>query len=791
VKVLHPELAAAVGADRFRREIQIETRLAHPNILPIYDSGEADGLLFYVMPFIAGESLRARMTRERQLPIDDAIRITCEVADALDYAHRHGLIHRDIKPENILLEDGHAIVADFGIARAVSAGTDQQKLTESGVTLGTPLYMSPEQAMGERDLDGRSDQYSLACVLYEMLAGAPPFSGQSAHALIARHVLDPVPSLLTVRDTVPDEVETAIACALAKVPADRFATVAAFSAALRGTGTFPVTRRATLGRTGTRPIPRAPRRRVLVSTAIALVAIAAGGAAWQVWGRQTRLANAGTLGLDPHRVAVVYFQDESRGKELSYLADGLSESLIDRLSEVDALDVVSKNGVRGFRDASDVDSVSRALKAGTLVRGIIEPVGDRLRVSVSLIDGNSGATFERGAFALSPSDPLAAQDSLADQVARFLRQHLGEEIRLRTTRLATRSPEAWSLLQQAERVAAQAESLASADSAASAASAFATADSMLERAESLDPRWPAPMVARGELAQRALRFIENKVRAAQLIDSGIAHANRALVLDSRNADALELRGALRYATIVRGLAPDPSDAANLLRAAEADLRAAVSASPSQAGAWSTLSHLEYRKYNKVEANLAARRAYEADAYLTSAREVLWRLYATSYDLEQFTDAIHWCDELARRYPHDPLQARCRLWLFTAPLRDPDVEEAWRLAAVMDSLAAGREMWRREARILVAAAIGRAGMLDSARHVMERARADRNVDPRGELMGFEAVVRTLIGDKDEAIRLLHVYLTSNPAHREGFVKNSAWWWRPLAGDPRYQALIGGS
>jgi serine/threonine-protein kinase len=743
------------------------------------------------MRFIAGESLRARMTRERQLPIEDAIRITCEVADALDYAHRHGLIHRDIKPENILLEDGHAIVADFGIARAVSAGTDTQKLTESGVTLGTPLYMSPEQAMGERDLDGRSDQYSLACVLYEMLAGDPPFSGQSAHALIARHVLDPVPSLLTVRDTVPDEVETAITCALAKVPADRFATVAAFSAALRGTGTFPVTRRATLGRTGTRPIPRAPRRRVLWSTVIALMAIVVGGGVWQMWGRQARTATAGTLGLDPRRIAVLYFEDVSRDKQLTYLADGLSESLIDRLSEVDALDVVSKNGVRGFRGASDVDSVSRALKAGTLVRGIIEPVGDRIRVSVSLIDGNSGATFQRGAFVQSPSDPLAAQDSLADQVARFLREHLGQEIRLRATRLATSSPEAWSLLQQAERMAAQAESLASADSAAAAAMRFADADSMLERAESLDPRWPAPIVARGGLAQRALRFIENKVRAAQLIDSGIAHANRALALDSRNADALELRGALRYGTIVRGLALDPTDVANLLRAAEGDLRAAVSASPSQAGAWSTLSHLEYRKYNKVEANLAARRAYEADAYLASAREVLWRLYATSYDLEQFTDAIHWCDELARRYPRDPLQARCRLWLFTAHVREPDVGEAWRLAGVMDTLAAGREMWRREARMLVAAAIGRVGMLDSARQVMERARADREVDPRGELMAVEAVVRTLIGDKDEAIRLLHVYLTSNPAHREGFLKNSAWWWRPLAADPRYQALIGGS
>ena len=787
VKVLHPDLARAVGYDRFRREIQIETRLTHPNILPLYDSGEADGLLFYVMPFIDGESLRARMAREHQLPIDEAVRITCEVADALDYAHRHGLIHRDIKPENILLEDNHAIVADFGIARLVTSSADE-KLTETGVTLGTPLYMSPEQGMAQRDIDGRSDQYSLACVLYEMLAGQPPFTGPTAQSLIARHALDSVPSLLTVRETVPEEIENAIICALAKVPADRFPTVAAFAAALRGTGTFPM-RRPTMGRTGTQRVARSARPRALAAV-IALVALVASGAVWQFWGRQTRVATAGTLGLDPRRVAVLYFEDESRDQSLGYLADGLTESLIAQLDEVDALDVVSSNGVRGYRNATDLDSVSRALKAGTVVRGTVEPVGDRVRVSVRLVDGNSGAEYQRGAFVQSATDPLAARDTLADRVTRFLRERLGEEIRLQAARVETRSPEAWSLFQQAERVAKEAEALAAdADSAVAAVARFAAADSLLMGAIELDSRWPAPIVARAALAQRALRFTEDKVRAGRLIDSGIAHADSAVRLERRNADALELRGALRYAKLIRGLAPDPSDAANLLRDAEADLREAVSVSPSQAGAWSTLSHLEYRKYNKVAANLAARRAYEADAYLASAREVLWRLYATSYDLEQFTDAIHWCDELRRRYPRDPLFVRCGLWLFTTNAREPDVDEAWRLATVMDSLAPTREMLRREARILVAAAIGRRGMLDSARHVMERARADRSIDPRGELMGFEAAIRTILGDKDEAIRLLQVYLTANPAHREGFVKNSAWWWRPLWDDPRYKELVG--
>jgi serine/threonine-protein kinase len=575
------------------------------------------------------------------------------------------------------------------------------------------------------------------------------------------------------------------------VPADRFPTVAGFSAALRGTGTFPITRRATLGRTGTNRVRRLSRSAVVTAAVLAVIVLSGSAAAWQLWGRHTSTASASAVGLNPRRVAVLYFEDESRDQDLGYLADGLSESLIDRLGQVDALDVVSRNGVHPYRGVTDLDSVGRALKAGTLVRGMVETVGDRVRVSVHLVDANSGAEFKRAAFVHGAANQLSMRDSLVDQVARFLRERLGEEIRLRTARLETSSAEAWSLLQQAERVAKEAEALADADSGAAARSRFAAAESLLAQAEELDSQWPAPIVARGGLAQRALRVTEDKIRAAHLIDTGITHADRALALDARNADALELRGALRYAKLVRGLAPDPTDAADLLRTAESDLREAVSISPVQAGAWSTLSHLQYRKYNKVEANLAARRAYEADAYLASAREVLWRLYATSYDLEQFTDAIHWCNELTRRYPRDPLFARCGLWLFTTSAREPDVDEAWRLASVIDSLAPGREMLRREARILVAAAIGRGGMLDSARRVMKRARADRSVDPRGELMGFEAVVRTMIGDKEEAIRLLQAYLASNPAHREGFVKNSAWWWRPLSDDPRYQVLIGGS
>src|SRR5690242_1569570 len=238
LKVVRPELGSVLAAERFLREIQLAAKLQHPHIVPLYDSGEAAGALFYVMPLVEGESLRARLTRERQLPLDDALQITREVADALGYAHSHDVLHRDIKPENILLAGGHALVVDFGIGRAITAAGGE-RLTESGISVGTPAYMSPEQATGDTKLDGRSDLYSLACVLYEMLAGHPPFLGASAQEVIVRHTLDPVPSLRSARPGVPRAVERAVTKALAKVPADRFATAAALVAALEEASTAP------------------------------------------------------------------------------------------------------------------------------------------------------------------------------------------------------------------------------------------------------------------------------------------------------------------------------------------------------------------------------------------------------------------------------------------------------------------------------------------------------------------------------------------------------------------------
>jgi len=269
LKVLRPELAAVIGAERFLKEIETTANLQHPHILPLFDSGTVDGTVFYVMPFVEGESLRDRLVRDKQLPIADAVRITREVASALDYAHRKGIIHRDIKPENILLHDGQALVADFGIALAAST-TGGTRMTETGMSLGTPHYMSPEQAMGERTLDARTDVYALGCVLYEMLTGEPPFNGPTAQAIVARVMTDRPRPMSETRPTVPEHVEAAVATALQKLPADRFATAVEFSTALASSGYTPPGRPG-VAATGGRKV-RLPW--VVAGVAIALAAVA-------------------------------------------------------------------------------------------------------------------------------------------------------------------------------------------------------------------------------------------------------------------------------------------------------------------------------------------------------------------------------------------------------------------------------------------------------------------------------------------------------------------------------------
>ncbi len=797
VKVLHPDLTAVLGAERFRREIHVSTSLSHPHILPVYDAGEIGAALYYVMPYVAGESLAAKLHREHQLSVADAIRITCEVAMALDYAHRRGIIHRDIKPENILLDaEGHAIVADFGIARAISA-SGEEKLTQTGITLGTPAYMSPEQAMAERDIDGRSDIYSLGCLLYEALAGHPPFVGPTAQAVIARQMAGVVPSLTVVRGTIPEEVEDVVMIALAKVPADRFGTAAEFAEALEAAGgttglARTTTRRSPMYATRQQRARRKTdtRRRWVIGAVVALV-LASGLVAWRMRVRASLAALGALPGLPPQRIAILYFDDLSSGRTMAPLASGLTEELIAQLTHVGPLDVVSRNGVAQFRDvAVSPDSAARALGAGTIVRGSVEPVGDKVHVAVRLIDGNSGADFQRASFDAPLSDPIATRDSLVLQVARMVRSRLGEEVRLRDQRSGTSDAAAWALVQSAELRGRATDSAIAAGDTAAVLRDVAGADSLLTSAAAHDPQWPDVPVMRGTIAYRTSRFFgDDPLRASRWIDSGLVQAEQALRLAPQSADALELRGTLRYWKWLLSLEPAPARAKALLDSARADLESSTRLSPAQAGAWAVLSHLYYQVNDVVSAKLAARSAHDADAYLSNADVIVWRLFASSYDLAQFPEAARWCEEGASRFPSEARFTQCRLLLMETPSATPDVAHAWRLADSLVTLtpADSRDYAKLDARIMVAGALARAGLADSARRVLATVTDPPELDPTLDLTLSTGVVWNILGDKDRALDALSRYIAANPARASDLDDDNTWAWRNLRDDPRFQAL----
>jgi eukaryotic-like serine/threonine-protein kinase len=809
IKVLRPELSVSLGADRFLREIRVAANLQHPNILGLHDSGEANGLLYYVMPFIEGESLRDRLNREQQLPIHDALQITRESAEALAYAHEHGIVHRDIKPENILLQQGHALVADFGIARAVSQAGGE-KLTQTGMAIGTPHYMSPEQSLGSEHVDARSDVYSLGCVLYELLVGQPPFVGPNAMAIMARHSMEIVPSLQVVRQSVPDEVEDAVMRALEKTPADRFQTMRDFVAAMADAEVDAATQRTAARRAATAsrrvptrdiPVPESPasprrKRMLMIGGGAAIMLLIAGGAWAALHHRPERMVATGDAGeLDPANIAVLYFSDLGGGDSLGYLADGLTEGLIRELGRVQGLSVISANGVAPFRnDSIPQDSVVRSLKVGTLVRGNVEETGGRIRVTVRLVDGASGVDFQRSSFEMPGSNALAIQDSLTQQVAGLIRQRLGQEIKVRAERERTKSPDAWALLQRAGQHQKAAEALAIKGDTAGTSREFRQADTLLAAAEPLDAGWSDPAVARSMIAYRRARLsVDDPLQSGKWIEIGIGHAERALRLVQDNPQALETRGDLRYLKWLLNLVPDPSRARELLKSAREDLENAVRIAPAQASAWAMLSHLYYQTGDEIDVKLAARRAYEEDAYLSNADVVLSRLFFASYDLGQFPDAVHYCEVGQQRFPKDPKFVECRLWLMTTKARDPDVPLAWRLAdsLVQASAEGDREYQQLNAQMLVAGVLARAGLADSARHVAARSRGRPEIDPTRDLLYTEAIVRTTLGDKDEAIKALKSYLAVNPEKRAGMADDPGWYFRSLAEDPRFQKLVGGN
>jgi eukaryotic-like serine/threonine-protein kinase len=418
IKVLRPELTAALGPERFLREIEIAAQFNHPHIVPVYDSGEAHGLLYYVMPYVVGEPLRRRLSRQVQLPIEEAVEIACEVANALGYAHAQGIVHRDIKPENILLAEGHAVVADFGIARAISAAisAEHDSVTGTGLVLGTPLYMSPEQVAGDFRIDGRSDLYSLGCVMYEMLVGEPPFRGPTAQSVTTQHVIESVPPIRIRRPEVPAKLEHVVMKALQKIPADRFATASDFEAALPSHRTPPEAQSPTV------PTPAPRRHRVHLSrVGWALV----GAAALAIALTGTAFHRRSTPVMDQSLYMVLPFRHRAESAPRLLNGDQCESLLHDALARWQGVDIVDPLWVADARQrqggTNSIEAglaIARERRAGRVVLGEVWEFQDTIYVRGLLYDTGGKELVREQAIRIAPdlSDAQLRFQELADSL---------------------------------------------------------------------------------------------------------------------------------------------------------------------------------------------------------------------------------------------------------------------------------------------------------------------------------------------------------------------------------------
>jgi serine/threonine-protein kinase len=407
VKVLPTEMSAGVSDERFRREILLAASLMHPHIIPVLSAGDADGLPYYTMPFVEGESLRLRLARERHLPVALSLRLAREIALGLDYAHRRGVVHRDIKPENILLHDGHALIADFGIARAISRAAGSSALTGIGVSLGTPAYMSPEQALGEQELDGRSDVYALGCVLFEMLTGQPPFTGTSAQGVIMRHITDPAPRPSTLRSGISVELDKIVERMLAKQPSDRYANAADVQRALAQCSVGSSTAASC---TPARPAPPVPPP-------------------------------------SPDRFVVVLpFDNMSGNPENEYFSDGITEDIIAQLSKIRGLKVMSRTSATRYKQAEGgVREIARDLGVTHVLTGSVRWAGTRLRIAAQLLDAREDELLWVETFDREMTDVFAVQSEVAERIARVLQTQVSSGEQTRLAKKPTDDLEAYNL----------------------------------------------------------------------------------------------------------------------------------------------------------------------------------------------------------------------------------------------------------------------------------------------------------------------------------------------------------
>jgi serine/threonine-protein kinase len=555
LKVLRRDLAVVAAGERFDLEIRLVSQLVHPHILPLLDSGETSGRVWYTMPYIEGESLRARLDREKQLPVAEAVRLTGEIADALSYAHARGILHRDIKPDNILISDGHALVADFGIALAIS-GRHGERITATGMAVGTPAYMSPEQSSGEQELDERTDLYALGSVCYEMLAGEPPFTGPTAQAVIAKRLSQPVPSIRRVRASVPAALDAAIRQALAPVPADRFASTVQFSRALARA-------------IDRRPAATSSRGRwLLAGGAVLLVAAAwAYRLAMRTAALAPRPGNSGAI-----RLAVVPFRLIGHDSADQYLADGITEEVNSALANLSGLRVIAQESVTPTAvSGKSLREIGAALGADALVDGEVQRAGTAIRVRFRLVDPATEESRWSQQYDQTTGDAFRIQSEVASRVAGLLRIQLAERESRSLGRPPTTNPAAYDFYLRARR---------SEEWLGTIRTRLDSAIADLTSAIQLDSSFAAAWALRARNLSADVFLYDG---GASELDRADADIRRAIMLDSTLAVAWDSRASLEWNAVRGWHFPESL----------ADERHALALRPSFVGAHSGLGSLYF------------------------------------------------------------------------------------------------------------------------------------------------------------------------------------------------------
>jgi eukaryotic-like serine/threonine-protein kinase len=842
LKVLHPELASTLGPERFQQEIRLAARLQHPHILTVHDSGETTGQLWYTMPYVEGESLRDRLRRERQLPVEDALLIAREVADALDYAHRQGVVHRDIKPENILLagyppreraaEGGwHALVADFGVARALQ-GAGAQELTGTGMSVGTPAYMSPEQGMADPALDGRSDLYSLGCVLYEMLAGEVPYTGTSAQAIVAKRVMDPVPSVRRLRETVPPLVDQALQRALAKTPADRYRTASAFGSALAAPAgeagsSPPLPTRVTAA--GARTRWRTP---VLLAGSLAVLVLVGLG----MWGRPSAVGP----GSESTLIAVLPFQNRGSAGD-DYFAEGLAEAVRGKLTLVPGLEVIASASSSAYGKAGiPIEQVGRELGVRYVLIGTVswdkpsEGVG-RVRVSPELVELGEGPPRTRWQepFQAAVQDVFAVQTDIATKVAGALGAALGDTVVQRLAERPTKSLAAYDAylrgmalyvsgrapLGDARRAVDYLEQAVALDSS------FALAWSGLSRVASYlyasgEPSDELEIKAR-TAAERALRLAPSEPTAhlamggylrnvRKDLPGALAHFLEGQRLAPNDAAMARSRGIVEVS-----LGRTEAGLQQLERAAQLDPRSVMVLA---ALSWSRLHQRQFSE--ALEANRRALALDSTNVVMLQLRALIYagqgRLEAARASLSNVPPNVDQTDLVAlvagwggyTWLLDDDQQAilfRLRpaafnndrgLWALTVSaqywFQGDSISARAYADTALSPLASKVQAHPQEpiARILHGLALARLGRKDAARHEADEARrlAPLGVDPVKNSMAHRgaAWVYATIGDAEGALTVLDSLLHIPGVVSQGMLRVDPAW-TPLRQDPRFSRL----